>query len=154
KGDGLFELNPVIDIEKQYLTQLTGKDKVSIEFQRAWLAFSDTTYDDVKKRAKQGALEADAAQLLEQFRKKIRKTTNDNVEADLLADIYNPKRAPSFSAYMSGANADDLRFFVKPQGAMPELSPEEVALALESREDSRAGILYLSHLESKWKAGT
>jgi len=153
RGEGVFDLNPATKLDRDHLARLTGKDKVSVPFQRSMLAFSDSTYEEIKSSAKQGALDGEAAQLLDAIRKKIRKTTNDNIEAELLAALYNPKREPFFSAYLSGRGADDLRFFVKPWGAIASLSPEEVGLMLEDRGDDRAGIWYLSHRESELKSG-
>src|SRR5260370_38263196 len=54
----------------------------------------------------------------------------DNVDAYLLAAIYNTKHPPFFNAYMVGAPHKDLRFFVRTRGgAVPQMdSSEEVAL--------------------------
>src|SRR5712692_6400829 len=132
RGEATFDLAPVTDLDQKALAHLTGKDKASVTFQRMLLAFSDSTYDEIKKNAKAGALDQEAARILGDIRKKIRKTTNDNADAELLADLYNPKREPSFSAYMAGGAADDLRFFLKPAGAIPELmSPEEVGVYMD-----------------------
>src|SRR5215470_447107 len=54
----------------------------------------------------------------------------DNVDADVLAGIYNPSHPPFLNAYVRGKKHSDLRFFVRTRvGAIPQLdSPEEVAL--------------------------
>src|SRR5439155_20995227 len=89
-------------------------------------------------------------------RRKIRKEPDneDNIEAELLADFYNPARESSFMAFMSGKDADDLRFFLKPYGAISDLPPEEVAVRFEVQGNDKEGIWYLSHRASEWKNGT
>ncbi|MEI9972961.1 MAG: hypothetical protein WDO73_13405 [Ignavibacteriota bacterium] len=54
----------------------------------------------------------------------------DNLEADLLTDLYNPHAPGFFSAYLHGRKHPDLRFLVRPRGAFPGMSgtPEEVAV--------------------------
>jgi hypothetical protein len=79
----------------------------------------------------------------------------ENIEASMLGYLYNPRRAPFFSAYIFGKKHGDLRFHIRPHGAMPQmLSPEEVALVNYDVAGKEEGVWYLSHLESEWKAGT
>src|SRR5260370_39626667 len=82
--------------------------------------------------------------------------TIDNVDADLLAAIYNPKHRPFFNAYMHGARHKDLRFFVRARvGAIPQIdSPEEVALVNCDGGGMDDGIWYLQHLKSELQAHT
>ena len=129
RGEGTFELTPVVPIERDYLMKLEGHDKPVVGFQRLLMAFSDSTYDEIKKTARPAALDSNAAQIVSDIRKNLRKKpdNNDNIEAELLTDFYNPNREPSFVAYMSGKGADDLRFFLKPSGALSDFPPEEVA---------------------------
>lgn len=154
RGEGTFELTPVVGIERDYLAKLAGQQKPSVGFQRLLIAFSDSTYDEIKKNAKPGPLDPDAAQVLSDMRRKIRKKPNNNgnIEAELLADFYNPNREPSFTAYMTGKGADDLRFFLKPSGALSDLPPEEVAVLLDDGND-KSGMWYLSHRASEWNDG-
>jgi len=154
RGEGTFTLTPVVPIERDYLMKLAGQDKPVVEFQRLLIAFSDSTYDEIKNTGKSAPLDSNTAQILSDMRKALRKKPdgNDNIEAELLMDFYNPSRDPSFVAYMSGKGADDLRFFLKPSGALSELPPEEVAVLLEDGND-KSGIWYLSHRASEWNAG-
>jgi hypothetical protein len=154
RGEGTFTLTPVVPIERDYLMRLAGQDKPVVGFQRLLIAFSDSTYDEIKKTGKAAPLDSSAAQVLSDMRKNLRKKPdgNDNIEAELLMDFYNPNREPSLVAYMSGKGADDLRFFLKPSGALSELPPEEVAVVLEDGND-KSGIWYLSHRASEWNAG-
>ena len=54
----------------------------------------------------------------------------DNVDADVLASLYNEKHPNFFNAYIHGVKHKDLRFFLRIRvGAIPQMdSPEEVAL--------------------------
>lgn len=80
----------------------------------------------------------------------------DNVDADVLAAIYNPKHPPFFNAYMRGTTHKDLRFFVRTRvGAVPQIdSPEEVALVNCNGGGMDDGIWYLQHLKSELLAHT
>src|SRR5262249_5911572 len=53
RGEGTFELAPAIVIERDYLKRVTGQEKPTVAFQRMLLAFSDATYEEIKKTAKQ-----------------------------------------------------------------------------------------------------
>src|SRR6058998_471417 len=156
RGEGTFEVAPITSMDRNYLAKLAGQEKPRVGFQRMLLAFSDSTYDEVKKAGKFVTLDPEAASAAADLRKKIRKEPDneDNIEADLLADFYNPARESSFMAFMSGKDADDLRFFLKPYGAISDLPPEEVAVRFEVQGNDKAGIWYLSHRASEWKNGT
>lgn len=79
----------------------------------------------------------------------------DNMEAEVLTDLYHPQRPGFFSAYLHGRKYPDLRFHVRPRGAMSALSgPEEVALINLNPGDPMDAVLYLAHLGSEYKAGT
>ena len=73
----------------------------------------------------------------------------DNVDADILAAVYNHSHPPFFNAYIRGRKRKDLRYFVRTRvGAMPQLdSPEEVALVDFDPEGLGDGVWYLSHLK-------
>jgi carboxypeptidase family protein/peptidase M1-like protein len=169
-GDGEFALTPVISLEKRYLKLITNKDTVSESFDRLALYFTDETLQEIKSAGKESAADQRMKDTLREFRSRMRRNTEtprsmieyfhsgenvDNIEASLLGYLYNPKRAPFFSAYIFGKNHNDLRFHVRPNGAMPQMdSPEEVGLINYDVAGKEEGVWYLSHLESEWKAGT
>ncbi|HEX6879312.1 MAG TPA: M1 family aminopeptidase [Terriglobales bacterium] len=76
----------------------------------------------------------------------------DNVDADVLASIYNHAHPAFFNAYIRGKKHKDLRFFLRARvGAMPQLdSPEEVALINYDPEGMGDGIWYLAHLKGEY----
>src|SRR5258708_36285399 len=80
----------------------------------------------------------------------------DNVDADLLAAIYNSKHPPFFNAYIVGAHHKDLHFFVRSRvGAIPQMySPEEVALINFNGGGMDDGVWYSEHLAAELKAQT
>jgi len=169
-GDGEFTLTPVIDIEKRYLRLFTGKDNVVEQFDRLVFNFTDETWQAIKSAGKESAPDPRMKDTLRDFRGRMRRNTEtprsileslysgedvENIDATTLSYLYNPKRAPFFSAYIFGKSHDDLRFHVRPYGAVPQLlSPEEVALINYDVAGKEEGVWYLSHLESEWKAGT
>jgi hypothetical protein len=158
-GTGTFHLKPAIPIEERHMQRLTGTAEIDDTFDSAVFFFTDATYAEVKSQASAMALDPKAAGVLKELRDKLRKdrTFGDvgNVEAELLGEIYNPKRGASFRAYMHGKRCVDLRFFMVPSGALPLMqSPEETGLVNVDVNGDRWGIWYLSHLQSEWKAGT
>src|SRR5262249_54574098 len=80
--------------------------------------------------------------------------TIDNVDADVLAAVYNPMHPAFINAYMAGDPHKDLRFFIRKRvGAIPQLeSPEEVALINCHGESLDDGIWYSQHLAAEMRA--
>lgn len=169
-GDGEFTLTPLIDIEKRYLKLITEQDTVVEPFDRVVFYFTDETWQAIKSVGKESAPDPRMKDTLRDFRNRMRRNTEtprslvealysgedvENIDAVTLAYLHNPKRAPFFSAYIFGKKRGDLRFHIRPYGAMPQmLSPEEVALINYDVAGKEEGVWYLSHLESEWKAGT
>lgn len=75
----------------------------------------------------------------------------DNVDADLLASIYNPQHPAFLNAYLQGSPHKDLRFFLRARvGAVPQLdSPEEVGLINCDGSGQEDGIWYSQHLKAE-----
>ncbi len=169
-GEGEFTLTPLLDVEKNYLKMITEKENVIEPFDRAVLFFTDQAYQEIKASGKAGAVDQRAKEVLKDFRDRMRRNTEqprsmieylfsgenvENVEAALLAHLYNPKRAPMFNAHIYGRKHNNLRFYVRPRGALPQMdSPEEVALVNLDPQGKEEGVWYLSHYESEWKGGT
>src|SRR5580698_6590287 len=150
-GDGVFRLTPATTIEANYLTKVTGKPELEEAFNSAVFFFTDTTYTEVKSQASAMAQDPRAPQILKNLRDKLKLT--GNVEVDVLGELYNPKRGPSFRAFLHGKKNSDLRFFVVPSGAVPEIqAPEETALI--NADSEKGGIWYLSHLATEWAQNT
>jgi hypothetical protein len=140
-GEGVFRLKPTDPIETNYLTKVTGKPDVEEAFDSAVFYFTDGTYKEVKSQASAVDVDPRAAQVLKSLRDKVK------VEVYVLGELYNPKRAQSFRAYIHGKKYSDLHFLVVPAGALSDLGPEEVALV--NVDSEKGGIWHLSHLEGE-----
>jgi Peptidase family M1 domain/Carboxypeptidase regulatory-like domain len=167
-GDGHFHMDPVLAMEKEHLALITGASAVDEDFDAVLLAFTDGTFEEIVKQAKEAEPCAKDGAALRDFHHELRHRTEEprsmteymfagesvpNVEAGLLAELYNAKFAGSFSAYIHGRRHAHLRFLVNMSGAIPDLSPEEVALIDLDPGSNEDGIWYLSHLASEWQSG-
>jgi hypothetical protein len=169
-GEGEFTFTPLSPIDRNYMVSLTGHDTVSEQFDRALFCFTDDTGKEIRASAKTPSNDPKLADVLRDYRKKLRSRLEsprslleylltdvamDNLEADVLTDLYNPHAAGFFSAYFHGRKHSDLRFHVRPRGAFPELAtPEEVAVINLDPEATQEGIWYLSHLGREMNAHT
>src|SRR6185436_13207373 len=169
-GKGEFTLTPAPGLERDYLRFIAERESVSESFEKAVFCFTDDTYQEIKRQAQAGSGEARAKGALDDFYGRVRRRTErprsmieyllayegiENMEAEILAGIYNPKRPGFFSAYIFGQKLSDLRYHVRPLGVLPQmLAPEEVALINFAPGESKEGIWYLAHLESEYKSGT
>jgi hypothetical protein len=168
-GDGEFAFTPAAGVEATYLKSITGKESVQERFDRALFCFTDDTGKELRGKSKPGG-DAKLDEILRDYRKRLRHRSDtirsileaelnsdfmDNIEAEMLADLYNPSQPGFFSAYLHGRGHGDLRFHVKPRGALPSLpSPEEVALLNLDPGGDTDGIWYLSHLAAEMEKGT
>ncbi len=167
-GDGHFNLKPVTLLDANELKRRTGAAEADEEFSE--VVFRFTEQERVKFLTGLGARSetpANLAQILEQWKERMRKRreeaqgfteellhgeTMDNVDADVLAAVYNPSHPPFVNAYIRGKKWKDLRFFLRTRvGAMPQLdSSEEVALINYDPEGMDDGVWYLEHLKSEF----
>lgn len=169
-GEGELTLAPAVLVEKNYLRFLTGKESFAESFDRMVIAFSDETYEEVKKSGAPGQAPARAVEVLRDYQKRVRRSVErprsmieymlssddvENIEAELLMALQNPRRRGGFNAYIFGKKYPDLRLLVRPEGVFPSLpAPEEVALVNLDPGTKEEGILYLAHYESEYKQGT
>jgi len=164
-GDAQFTLTPAIALERAYLRLITEKETVDEAFSKAVFCFTDGTADEIKRQAQAGGNEPRAHDVLSDFQKRVRYRPErprslveyliayegENVDAEMLCDIYNPKREGFFTAYLFGQKYGDLRYYVRPRGAIPQmLAPEEVGLINVNPGNEREGVLYLAHLTSEY----
>ncbi len=166
-GEGELVFDPVPAVEKNYLKSITGEESLDETFDRALLCFTDHTGDEIRRQTKPGPEQPRLADILKEYRRRLRSRPDsprsltdsllhsesmDNVEADILTDLYNPAQPGFFSAYLHGSRHADLRFHVKPRGVLPDLSAEEVGLINLDPQGEQEGILYLSHLKDELTA--
>ena len=166
-GQATFHLDPAVPTESNYLHMMTGSRSFDDEFDSAVLVFTDGTYDELKRQCATVPAGPGLDDVLNDFHHRMRHRTETprsyleatlgdeeipNIEAELLAELYNPNSPPAFSAYLRGRHYHDLRFLIAPRGAMRHMpSPEEVGLIHFDPMGEHDGILYLTHLRSEWQ---
>jgi hypothetical protein len=171
-GEGHFNLKPVIGLDTRELHRRTGENEVNEEFTEAVFRFTaDARLKFLPGVGDQTEASAEAATVLGRWREKVRHRreqalsftqfllqgeTMDNVDADLLAAVYNRAHPEFMNAYLRGKKHKDLRFFVRNRvGALPQMdSSEEVALINLDPEGLDDGVWYLAHLKPEYLNGT
>ena len=171
-GQGHFVLKPLSTIDTTEMIRRSGSEIAEEDFTEAVFRFTPREYP--KFAAALGAktnTPPEALAALQRWRDKVRHRHEvpegltqslleseaiDNVDADVLAAIYNPNHPPFFNAYMHGTPHKDLRFFVRARvGAISQIdSPEEVALINCDGGGMQDGIWYSQHLKSELTAHT
>ena len=171
-GQGHFVLKPVGRLDTREMIRRSGSEIAEEDFTAAVFRFSGGVYQQFSGvTVNKTDTPPEAATAFEHWKNKVRHRheipesftqavlegeTIDNVDADVLAAVYNPKHPPFLNAYMTGSPHKDLRFFVRMRtGAIPQLdSPEEVALINCSGGGMDDGIWYSQHRINEVKAGT
>lgn len=171
-GEGHFHLKASLRIDAADLKRRTGSEEFDDDFGTVIFRFGADGISKFKSGLGASAdTPGEVKELLSHWRdhmRERRETPNsfseylmqgesmDNVDADVLAAVYNPKHPPFFNAYIHGKKHKDLRFFVRHRvGAIPQMeTAEEVALVNMNLDGYDDGILYLSHLDSEFKAHT
>ena len=167
-GEGRFNLKPVTRLDAREIERRIGAAEVSEEFTEVVFRFTaDGQQKFLSGLGDKTETPADAMAVFAHWKEKMRQRheqamsftqyvlqgeTIDNVDADVLAAVYNPTHPEFFNAYLRGKRHKDLRFFVRtPVGALPQLdSPEEVALINVDAEGLDDGIWYLAHLKPEY----
>jgi hypothetical protein len=170
-GEGHFHLKAVTKLDANEINRRTGNEEVDEDFTE--VVFRFTRSERAKFMASLGASvepSGEAASIFEHWKERMRHRreyplgftdsildgeTMDNIDADVLAAVYNPQHPAFLNAYVRGTKHKDLRFFVRTRvGALPQLdSPEEVALINFDPEGSTDGVWYLAHLRSEYVSG-
>ena len=171
-GQGHFTLQPGDEINKREMLRRSGVSSAEEDFSEAVFRFTGNQY--VRFTTELGGrteTPPEAAAAFARWKDKVRhrreipegftqailqSETIDNVDADVLAAIDNPKHPAFFNAYMHGSPHKDLRFFIRVRvGAIPQLdSPEEVALINCNGGEMDDGVWYSAHLLSEQRAHT
>ena len=166
-GQGHFTLKPLATLDKNEMVRRVGKPTAEEDFTEAVFRFTPDQFPQFAATfGSRADTPAEAAGAFQRWKERVRhrhevpegltqaileSETIDNVDADVLAAVYNPKRPPFFNAYMRGTPHKDLRFFLRSRvGAIPQIdSPEEVALVNCDGAGMDDGIWYLQHLKSE-----
>src|ERR1700722_2146949 len=171
-GHGHFTIKPVASLDASELSLRSGSAVVEEDFSEVVFRFSPEEFSVFTPALGAATpVPQEAVTAFQHWKEKLRhrnevpqgltegllqSETIDNVDADVLAAVYNPKHPAFFNSYMHGSPHKDLRFFVRIRtGAIPQLdSPEEVALINANGDGSDDGIWYSQHLVSELKAHT
>src|SRR5467141_4276909 len=171
-GQGHFTLKPVATLDTNEMVRRAGSPTAEEDFTEAVFRFTPGEYSLFGGVfGSKASTPPEASSAFQHWKERLRRRhevpegltqafleseTIDNVDADVLAAIYNPKHPPFFNAYMHGSPHKDLRFFVRARvGAIPQLdSPEEVGLVNCDGGGMNDGIWYSQHLKSELSAHT
>jgi hypothetical protein len=172
-GEGHFNLKPATPLDTSELKRRIGSDELDEDFTE--VVFRFTSGGRMKLLPGLGApiepVTGAAGIALKNWRERMRQRreypvgfsdfllhgeTMDNVDADVLAAVYNNAHPEFFNAYIRGKKHKDLRFFVRQRvGAVPQLdSPEEIGLINYDPESMEDGIWYLAHFKAEYARGT
>ena len=171
-GDGHFNLKPMTVLDAAELKRRSGATEADEDFNEVVFRFTG----DGEKKFASGLKDkldtpGEALSAFDRWKEKVRKRREepqypteallhgadmDNVDADVLAGVYNPAHPPFVNAYIHGRKHKDLRFFMRTRvGAIAQLdSPEEVALLNYDPEAMDDGVWYLAHLRSEYESRT
>jgi len=171
-GEGHINLKPFTVLGTQELKRRVGSPEFDEDFTEVVLRFTGKEHQ-IFLRGLGSPVDTpvEAAATFENWKERMRRRREeplgfteqllhgedmDNVDADLLAAIYNPSHPPFLNAYIRGKKHKDLRFFIRTRvGALPQLdSPEEVALINYDPEAMDDGVWYLDHLKVEYEKHT
>lgn len=143
-GEGELIFEPSLPLEQRNLSLYTGGTSIREPFGSAVFWFTDDTEAEIRQAGSPASVDSRAAEALQRLRSRVRTRDKrprsqmeamlhgedmDNVEAVMLGALAHGSEEGVFLAYLNGKKYDDLRFFLRPAGALPQmLSPEEVAL--------------------------
>jgi len=168
-GEGRFHLKPAQPTETARLRFTIGAPEIDEEFDAALLYFTDSTAEEVRGQAKSGPVSAKNESELQKFHSQLRSRTETprsfmeyelfgdaipNLDAELLAELYNPAHSGTFMALLHAHKHPQMRFLIRPQGAIPSMGPEEVALIDVDPGGEQDGIWYMAHTVAEIKAHT
>lgn len=171
-GEGHFNLKPFTPLDAQELKRRVGSSEFDEDFTEIVLRFTGKAYEIFHSRLGVGVgTPEEAITAFGYWKEKMRSRREvplsftesvlhgedmDNVDADLLAALYNPSHPQFINAYIRGKKHKDLRYFIRARvGALPQLdSPEEVALINYDPESLDDGVWYLNHLKVEYQNHT
>lgn len=171
-GEGHFSLAPVTGLDVAELKRRAGSAVLEEDFTEVVFRFTSQPHMSLLRGIGANApTPGNVADVLNHWKDEVRHRreeptgfteallhgeTMDNVDADILAALYNEKHPQFLNAYIHGKKHKDLRYFLRPRvGAIPQMdSPEEVALINYDPMGMEDGIWYLAHTKPEYTQGT
>lgn len=168
-GDGHFHLKPATPLNARELSRRIGAEELDEDFSEVVFRFTgDIRLNFLPGLRGKTETPLEAGKALRSWQEKVRQRheipftfsqylfegeSMDNVDADVLAAIYNRSHPVFLNAYIHGKKHKDLRFFLRARvGALPQLdSPEEVALINSATDALDDGVWYLGHFKSEYE---
>jgi hypothetical protein len=93
-------------MEKSCLKSLREQESIKESCDRPLFCFTDDTGKETRALARARAADAKLTEILNDFRKRLRTESSDNIEASILADLYREGQPGFFSAYPHGRKND------------------------------------------------
>jgi hypothetical protein len=115
-GNGTFTITPDNPIERQQLERFTGDGAPVIDFDYAYIFFTDSTYEYLSAQHDMSpfAGKSDLGEEVNKFREEIRRNFTANSDARLLYDILNFSKSDFFKAYFHSPIFGDMMFAIDP----------------------------------------
>lgn len=152
-GDGSMFLDPPTDIERKSLSQLTGSNEFSEQFNELVFRFTDNTYEEIKSHGTPAASAQpqSAESLLNEINGQLRTKLKENIHARLLADVISPRPGGFFAAFIKGKRySDKMLFEIDPNG-IADVAPEEEMLMTWA--ETKNGIWAAFHRSAEYASG-
>ena len=170
-GEGHFNLKPVTALDALELKRRAGTAEFDEDFTEVIFRFSSEPHVSFLPGLGAKVDSPGGSDVLSHWKERMRKRreeplgftesilhgeTMDNVDADVLAALYNRHHPTFINAYIHGTKHKDLRFFLRTRvGALPQLdSSEEVALINYDPESMDDGVWYVCHLKAEFAGRT
>jgi Peptidase family M1 domain/Carboxypeptidase regulatory-like domain len=171
-GRGHFSLKPLGGLDTSEMVRRTSNPSAEEDFSEVVFRFTPEQFPLFSPSMKTKVdTPTEAASAFQHWKEKVRHRHEfpegltqaffetesvDNVDADVLAAIYNRQHPSFLNCYIHGAAHKDLRFYLRAHvGALPQIdSPEEVALVNFGGGNMDDGIWYSQHLKTELLAST
>src|SRR5579862_680077 len=166
-GEGHFSLKPATSIDQHELSRRTGSAAVEEDFVSVVIRYTRDFASQIRGLGTEKvSMPPVTEDVFQHWKEHVRRSTDspvnltqsmfqdesmDNMDAEELAALYNPRHPAFINCFIQGVSHKDLRFFVRLRvGAIPEMdSPEEVALINFGGDSMEDGIWYADHLKSE-----
>lgn len=164
-GKGRYRLTPASEAERYQVSMASGDERLEVleeHFEKLVLLFMDDTFAEISRGSTVavGAADFGASQILQGFRKTLKKKFSINLNHRILEAFLNSQKAEDgfFLALMDGKQLPLAVASVDPNGiSAPRLTPN-IRLGpgkscLFVADKSKGGFWYLSHLLRELQTG-
>jgi len=151
QGEGTFDYEPPIEMEKKSLSRLTKEPVMHEVFSDLLLRFTDGTQDEIRKAS--GTILSPTGGntgILEDIKTKLKRQLHGNLSSQILDYVIGKNSGGMFCAFIKGRKySAKLLFVVDPHGASERMAPEEVMLL--NYDEENFGIFSAHHLTDEYK---